>query len=146
MWCLRKSLQSAVTFKRSTLPFSSNLAPETLFFSSKCFFSGHATQANEKEDPTFLAYKRKLLYRSNHRGMRENDLILGSFAKEHLNDLSREELREYEKVLDQPDPELFSWFTGKATPPPEFKDHPILLRLCSYTHSFKQPPPKQTQQ
>ena len=99
---------------------------------AKCF------SVNTSDDAAYLAYKKKLQYRSNHRGMRENDLILGSFASEHLNSLSPEELRQYEFLLDQPDPELFSWFTGKASPPSELKNNPLLLRLCSYTHTFKQ--------
>ena len=52
---------------------------------------------------------KKLLYRSNHRGTKEMDLLIGGFANENLNILSPEELKEFELILNFTDKELSSW-------------------------------------
>lgn len=61
--------------------------------------------------------RRKLLFRSWHRGMREMDLILGTFADTAIHDLSDAELDEYEKLLELQDADLLSWFTGEQAIP-----------------------------
>jgi antitoxin CptB len=52
---------------------------------------------------------KKLLYRSNHRGTKEMDLLIGGFANENLKKLSPEELKEFEILLNFTDKELSSW-------------------------------------
>ena len=52
---------------------------------------------------------KKLLYRSNHRGTKEMDLLIGGFANENLKKLSPEELKEFELILNFTDKELSSW-------------------------------------
>ena len=52
---------------------------------------------------------KKLLYRSNHRGTKEMDLIIGGFAIENLKKLNTEELKEFELLLNFTDKELSSW-------------------------------------
>ena len=52
---------------------------------------------------------KKLLYRSNHRGTKEMDLLIGGFANENLKILSTEELKEFELILNFTDKELSSW-------------------------------------
>jgi antitoxin CptB len=82
--------------------------------------------------------KRKLMYRSNHRGMRENDLILGSFAETYLASLNTKEMAKYEELLDELDPELFLWFTGKVDPPTEWAKDDIFLRVQKHALTFAQ--------
>ena len=53
---------------------------------------------------------KKLLYRSNHRGTKEMDLLIGGFAIENLKKLNPEELKEFELLLNFTDKELSSWF------------------------------------
>ncbi|MEI5679582.1 MULTISPECIES: FAD assembly factor SdhE [unclassified Mesorhizobium] len=65
------------------------------------------------------ARRRKLLFRSWHRGMREMDLILGAFADTTIHALSDSELDEYDAVLELQDADLLSWITGEQTIPPE---------------------------
>lgn len=64
--------------------------------------------------------QRKALYRAWHRGMRETDLILGSFADSEITVLSEAELSQFEHLLDQPDSEILAWVTGSATVPVRF--------------------------
>lgn len=52
--------------------------------------------------------KKKLLYMSTHRGCKEMDIILGSFAKNHLDQLTIEELEVYERLLSESDAEIYS--------------------------------------
>ena len=52
---------------------------------------------------------KKLLYRSNHRGTKEMDLLIGGFANENLNKLNTDELKEFELLLNFTDKELSSW-------------------------------------
>ena len=52
---------------------------------------------------------KKLLYRSNHRGTKEMDLLIGGFANENLKKLNPEELKEFELLLNFTDKELSSW-------------------------------------
>jgi antitoxin CptB len=74
------------------------------------------------------ARRRKLLFRSWHRGIREMDLILGRFADRHLPDLSDAQLDEYERLIEVADPLLYSWISGEAGAPAEF-DSTLLRRL-----------------
>jgi antitoxin CptB len=52
---------------------------------------------------------KKLLYRSNHRGTKEMDLLIGGFAKENLATLNTEELKEFELILNFTDKKLNTW-------------------------------------
>jgi antitoxin CptB len=63
--------------------------------------------------------RRKLLFRSWHRGMREMDLILGRFADVALAELSEAELAEFERLIELPDRDLLAWVTGEAAVPPD---------------------------
>jgi len=64
------------------------------------------------------ARRRRLLFRSWHRGIREMDLIMGRFADAHIAELSDADLDEYERLIELPDPDLLSWVTGVSAPPP----------------------------
>ena len=63
--------------------------------------------------------RRRLLFRSWHRGTREADLIMGRFADAHIGTLEAAELDEYERLLDALETDLLSWMTGVSHVPPE---------------------------
>jgi antitoxin CptB len=75
--------------------------------------------------------RRRLLYRSWHRGTREADLIMGRFADVHLASLSAAELDEYEHLLDALETDLLSWLTGLLAVPPEH-DTAIFRRVRDF--------------
>ena len=54
-------------------------------------------------------FKKKLLFRSTHRGTKEMDLLLGGFFKENQNSLSENELLEFEKILEYTYKSLSDW-------------------------------------
>ena len=64
--------------------------------------------------------RRKLLFRSWHRGIREMDLIMGGFADASIATMTDSELDELEHLLDVPDQEIYSWITGEGAVPSEF--------------------------
>jgi antitoxin CptB len=64
--------------------------------------------------------RRKLLFRSWHRGMREMDLIMGGFADARIGALSEGELTQFERLIDVPDHDLLAWITGEAPVPADF--------------------------
>ncbi len=61
--------------------------------------------------------RKRLQYRSWHRGTREMDLLLGSFADGHLSGFSESELAQYEEILNISDPDLYNWMTGQEAAP-----------------------------
>lgn len=61
--------------------------------------------------------RKRLIFRSWHRGTREMDLLLGSFANKHVPDFDESQLAEYAKILKIPDPDLYGWITGQEKPP-----------------------------
>ena len=77
--------------------------------------------------------RRKILFRAWHRGMRENDLIMGGFADAHIADLDETELDEFERLIEVLDRDLLSWMTGEA-PVPENYDTPLFRRLKAFHH------------
>ena len=75
--------------------------------------------------------RRRLLFRSWHRGIREMDLVLGRFADAHIATLSDAELDEYERWLEVPDQQIFAWVNGAQAAPPEF-DTALFRRLREF--------------
>ena len=75
--------------------------------------------------------RRRLLFRSWHRGIREMDLILGRFADAHIGALSDAELAEFERLMELPDPDLLAWVTG-ASPAPADYDTVLFRRLRDF--------------
>jgi antitoxin CptB len=73
----------------------------------------------------------RLRFRSWHRGTREMDLLLGSFADAHLAGFTAEELDRYEALLQQSDPDLYNWITGVETFPAEH-DNNIARKLRAH--------------
>lgn len=70
---------------------------------------------------------RRLRLRSWRRGIREMDLILGPFADAELAGLADAELEAYERLLEEPDWDLYAWVSGAAEPPAEHA--PLIARL-----------------
>jgi antitoxin CptB len=77
------------------------------------------------------ARRRKLLFRSWHRGMREMDLIMGRFADATVGQLMEDELAEFEHLMEVPDRELLAWITGDADVPPNY-DSALFRRLRDF--------------
>jgi antitoxin CptB len=85
--------------------------------------------APERDHATEIRRKR-LLFRSWHRGTREADLILGSFAEARLPDFDAAQLDDYEALLACPDADLFDWIVARSAPPAEYDTEVTRLLLA----------------
>ena len=54
--------------------------------------------------------KKKILYRSEHRGTKEMDLLLSNFVKKYIDSLTENELNDLESLLNFDDETLYKWF------------------------------------
>lgn len=77
------------------------------------------------------AQRRKLLFRSEHRGTKEMDLILGTFARGFLPNATDEQVGHYADLLNENDPDLYNWISERE-PLPDDKTNPILKSLVGY--------------
>jgi antitoxin CptB len=80
------------------------------------------------------ARRRRLLFRSWHRGIREMDLVLGRFADAQIAQWSEPELDDYEQLLEIPDQLFFAWVSGAEPVPGEHDTH-MFRRLRAFHDS-----------
>ena len=59
--------------------------------------------------------KKKIIYRSNYRGTKEMDKLLGAFTKKYIDTFSIKELMDLEELLDIDDTNLYNFFNGLTT-------------------------------
>ena len=78
--------------------------------------------------------RKRLIFRSEHRGTKEMDLLLGSFARKYVADFSEDELRQYDDILQENDPNLYNWITGKDDPPANVVT-PVFERLMKHRYA-----------
>jgi len=89
---------------------------------------------HDTSDPSPLApssldgRRRRLLFRANHRGTRENDILVGGFVTARLAAFTEEEIAALEAIMELPDPLLAEWLTGRAAVPAEH-DGPMLRAM-----------------
>jgi antitoxin CptB len=76
-------------------------------------------QQEEQTETKIDIWRKKLRYRSWHRGTREMDLIMGRFADTNLPQFNETQLAEYEQLLTENDPDLYNWITHREPVPAE---------------------------
>lgn len=76
--------------------------------------------------------RKKLIFRSWHRGTREIDLILGRFADEYVPKFTEDEMGQYEALLLNPDPDIYNWVSGREPVPPEH-DSTVIRKLIGFS-------------
>ncbi|RWX78233.1 succinate dehydrogenase assembly factor 2 family protein [Neorhizobium lilium] len=79
--------------------------------------------------------RRRILYRCWHRGIREMDLVFGTFAEAEIAGLTTEELDEFETIMDADDHDLHAWITG-AMVLPDTLNTPLFARIAAYVPDF----------
>lgn len=68
---------------------------------------------------------KRLLFQSRHRGTREADFLIGGFASSHLAALNDAELDAFERLLNEPDPDVVEWVLDRS-PAPVTHQGPLL--------------------
>ncbi|EKM58016.1 uncharacterized protein PHACADRAFT_89941 [Phanerochaete carnosa HHB-10118-sp] len=71
----------------------------------------------------------RLVYQSRKRGTLESDLLLSTFAKERLPTMNEAELKEFDKLMDEPDWDIYYWATENRTPPERWAGSSLLAKL-----------------
>ena len=58
--------------------------------------------------------KKKIIYRSTHRGTKEMDLLLGNFVKKKIKSLTILDLKDLSYLLSFDDDVIFGWYMNKS--------------------------------
>lgn len=79
------------------------------------------------------ARKRRLLFRANHRGTKEADIMIGSFVQANLASMSLEDVMWFERFLEENDVDIMAWMIGRQQPPAQYEG-PIMdaMRRLDY--------------
>lgn len=83
------------------------------------------------EQDNISIIRKRLIFRSWHRGTREIDLMLGRFAEAHLPGFDAEQLAAYDRFLNNSDPDLYSWISGQEPLPPS-EDNAVTRLLLGF--------------
>ncbi|XP_010888797.1 succinate dehydrogenase assembly factor 2, mitochondrial isoform X2 [Esox lucius] len=93
----------------------------------------------EKDGETMDMKRRRLLFQSRKRGMLENCILLSLFAKKYLNTMSETQLRQYDRLINEPsnDWDIYYWAT-EAQPVPNVYAGEIMDLLKEFTKNKDQ--------
>ncbi len=78
--------------------------------------------------------KKSLLYRSEHRGTREADMIIGRFARDNIQKMTDTQLNNFEVLLELPDQDLLNWAMKLSPLPSEYKSD-VMTWLIDYVQN-----------
>ena len=73
--------------------------------------------------------KKKIIYRSNYRGTKEMDKLLGAFTKTYIDELSLNDLYELDELLNIDDTNLYNFYNGL--------DYDVKIKENNITFLFK---------
>ena len=59
--------------------------------------------------------KKKIIYRSNYRGTKDMDKLLGAFTKKYINQLEEKDLIQLIELLEIDDNNLYNFYNGLNT-------------------------------
>ncbi|OLL24248.1 Succinate dehydrogenase assembly factor 2, mitochondrial [Neolecta irregularis DAH-3] len=109
------------------------------------YYEGQLIHSKVVEDEVVQPIKRineatenmraRLLYQSRKRGILETDLLLSTFASKFLKGFSRDELQEYDRILDCPDWNIYYWATGKKELADDLKGSKIMEKLIVHVRN-----------
>ncbi len=58
--------------------------------------------------------KKQIIYRSQHRGSKEMDLLLGNFVKKNINFLNDSELKDLNNLIQTDDEIIKNWYFNQS--------------------------------
>ena len=80
-------------------------------------------------------FKKKLIYRSQYRGTKEMDKLIGSFVENHIDTLNQNELNELENFLDLDDDTLYKIYNDQIQ---DFKFISPVIKKLFKNFKYKQ--------
>ena len=75
--------------------------------------------------------RKRLVYRSNYRGFKEADMILGGYAKANIDTMTDAEVLMFEDLLNAKDHDIYGWIMETLQVPANY-DTPLLERLRAF--------------
>ncbi|KAF9162038.1 succinate dehydrogenase assembly factor 2 [Actinomortierella ambigua] len=84
---------------------------------------------------SLVTIRARLTYQARKRGILEMDLLLSTFAKENLHQMPIEECRRFDKLMDEPDWDIYYWITGKKEVPEKWQDDVVFAKLVRHAQN-----------
>ena len=78
--------------------------------------------------------KKKIIYRSNYRGTKEMDKLLGAITKTYIDELSLNDLYELDELLNIDDTNLYNFYNGLDYDV-KFKENNITFLFKNYKYN-----------
>ncbi len=82
-----------------------------------------------QEDPAVR--RKRLKYRSWHRGTKELDLVIGGFAEAHLDGMSEAEIDMFEAIINENEFDIYNWLARHLEVPARHRN-PVMELLLAY--------------
>ena len=79
--------------------------------------------------------RKRLLFRAQHMGMKETDRIFGGFAAAKLPDLDDAQLKNFETLLEEADPDLLAWVMQRQPMPADI-DHELIEMIIDFKNTM----------
>lgn len=79
-------------------------------------------------------YRKRLIYKATHRGMKETDRLIGGFALARMVSLSDRELTSFDRLLDEADNDLLGWIMRREEVPTHV-DSNLISQIISFVNS-----------
>ena len=57
-------------------------------------------------------FKKRLIYRSSYRGIKEMDILLSKFVNKYIDTLNYDDLVKLYEILKNDDDKIFKWYSG----------------------------------
>jgi len=85
----------------------------------------------KREGETIDIKRARLTYQARKRGILESDLLLSRFAQKYLHKFNMDQLDEFDRLLDEPDWDIYYWATENydVTPLPDKWKNSAILKL-----------------
>ena len=80
---------------------------------------------------------KRLRFRAWHRGVREADLLVGSYFDRHHQGWSEDDLAWFERLIEEQDVDILAWAMGQAEPPAAFQGP--MMEALQNTNYIKHP-------
>ena len=95
-------------------------------------------EGREDNNESIEIRRKRLKFRSWHRGIKEADILLGSFADKFLVEMTKEQLDKYENILREADSDIVAWITNDRPPPDKYKNDVMgMLKSIDYIKILK---------
>ena len=74
-------------------------------------------------------YKKKIIYKASHRGSKEMDILLGNFINKYVELFNKNELQQFDLILDNDDDDIYRWILSKNDIPNKYQNRVFSLLL-----------------